>query len=195
MQVSVRSQNSSSLLSVASTQFPTLVLETHGRQNLFTEKKRGCTLRVAYSDRVFTTRSNGAVRFELRTGFGMRAAASAVLRRDAPLGQWKPVSIGEALLQAEWISTHPIRRLCRFGDSLRGGSDLHEAVQQRVTDVQDLERSGRSKDARAGVSMYPWPIANGQLVKLHAPHGCAVLFRGDVLHAGRAYPDGHTRAH
>lgn len=45
------------------------------------------------------------------------------------------------------------------------------------------------------VSMYPWPIANGQLVKLHTPHGCAVLFRGDVLHAGRAYPDGHTRAH
>jgi hypothetical protein len=38
-------------------------------------------------------------------------------------------------------------------------------------------------------------LANGQLVKLHAPHGCAVLFRGDVLHAGGAYPDGHTRAH
>ena len=38
-------------------------------------------------------------------------------------------------------------------------------------------------------------LANGQLVKLHVPHGCAVLFRGDVLHAGGAYPEGHTRAH
>ena len=38
-------------------------------------------------------------------------------------------------------------------------------------------------------------LANGQLVKLHVPHGCAVLFRGDVLHAGGAYPDRHVRAH
>ena len=38
-------------------------------------------------------------------------------------------------------------------------------------------------------------MANGQLVKLHVPHGCGALFRGDVLHAGGAYPGGHTRAH
>ena len=38
-------------------------------------------------------------------------------------------------------------------------------------------------------------LANGRLVRLHVPHGCGVLFRGDVLHAGGAYPGGHTRAH
>jgi hypothetical protein len=56
---------------------------------------------------------------------------------------------------------------------------------------------------------YPWTLlvmlsgeghvyvsmANGQLVKLHVPHGSGALFRGDVLHAGGAYPGGHTRAH
>ena len=38
-------------------------------------------------------------------------------------------------------------------------------------------------------------LHNGQVVKLWVPQGGAVLFRGDVLHAGAAYEEWHLRAH
>ena len=45
----------------------------------------------------------------------------------------------------------------------------------------------------------PWwlfvVLHNGQVVKLWVPQGGAVLFRGDVLHAGAAYEEWHLRAH
>ena len=56
---------------------------------------------------------------------------------------------------------------------------------------------------------YPWTLLvtlsgpgylyvctyNGQVIKVLIPHGCGVLFRGDVLHAGAAYQLPNTRAH
>jgi hypothetical protein len=38
-------------------------------------------------------------------------------------------------------------------------------------------------------------LTSGRLVKISVPQGCAVLFRGDVLHAGAAYQERHVRAH
>ena len=38
-------------------------------------------------------------------------------------------------------------------------------------------------------------LLSGTLVKIFVPLGCAVLFRGDVLHAGAAYQHRHVRAH
>jgi len=38
-------------------------------------------------------------------------------------------------------------------------------------------------------------LSSGRLVKICVPQGCAVVFRGDVLHAGAAYQHWHVRAH
>lgn len=63
--------------------------------------------------------------------------------------------------------------------------------------------------ANSGVRTWPWTLltflsnhgwlyvvlVDGRVVKLHVPHGGAVLFRGDVLHGGAAYDEWHLRAH
>lgn len=76
---------------------------------------------------------------------------------------------------------------------------------------QDAIRRHRAAQIEVGdpKCTYPWTVllfvsAPGHLyvqllagtpVKVAVPAGCAVLFRGDVIHAGGAYQERHVRAH
>ena len=83
---------------------------------------------------------------------------------------------------------------------------FHNDFNQAVLDLHHC--AGIERDGRA-MRTWPWTVLtfvsapgwlfvvlyNKQVVKLFVPQGGAVLFRGDVLHAGAAYEEWHLRAH